>query len=410
MPFRAALSGLNAASSHLQVIGNNVANASTTGFKQSRTEFADVFAVSNLGSSADAIGVGVRVANVTQLFSQGNIEFTENGLDLAINGEGFFRLNDGGSVVYSRDGAFSVDNQGFIVNNRGHRLVGNLADNAGNITAGVGDLRITTGSIAPQATSNIEIGLNLDTAAAVPALAFDVNDPSTYNATTSLSVFDSQGNSHLATAYYRKTATNQWESHLFIGGTELTPTAPATGGLTFDVNGVLTAPAGGTVAYDAFTVPGSSGAPLSLTIDYTGGVTSTQFGAPFSVSSLVQDGFSAGELSGIDIAEDGTIQARFSNGRSRALGQVQLYNFANPQGLRQLGDNTWVETFDSGTPLPNIPGQGGSGLLQSGALEASNVDLTEELVAMITAQRNFQANAEVITTADAITQTIINIR
>ncbi len=413
MPFRTALSGINAASAQLQVIGNNVANANTTGFKLSRTEFADVFAQSNVGSSADAIGAGVRVSNVTQQFTQGNIDFTDNGLDVAINGNGFFQLSDAGTgaTVYSRDGAFSVDADGFIVNSRGDQLLARGSDGTGGITANVGGIQVTTSSQTPTPTSRIELGLNLDASAAVPAVTpFDPTNPSTFNSTTSLTLFDSQGSSHLATTYYVKTGDNAWQTHLFIGGNRVTETAPATGAITFNNNGTVATPANGEIAYDAFTVSGSAD-PLSLTLDYTGtGASSTQFGSAFAVDSLNQNGFPPGQLTGIDIGSDGIVLARFSNGQSNALGQIELANFDNPQGLRQLGNNTWVESADSGVAQPNEPGVGGVGLLQSGALEGSNVDITEELVSIISAQRNFQANAEVITTADTLTQTIINIR
>ncbi len=408
MPFRTALSGINAASSQLQVIGNNIANANTTGFKLSRTEFADIFAASNIGSPSDAIGAGVRVSNVNQQFTQGNIDFTDNGLDVAINGGGFFQLSDNGANVYSRDGAFSVDSQGFIVNSRGQRLQGNLGDAAGNITPTVGDLQVnSTGNLSPAASSRVELGLNLDASATAPTAAFDETNPASFNSTTSLTVFDSLGGSHLATTYYRKTGDNAWETRLFVDGTELTT---ADGALTFNDNGTIATPANGEVAYAAFPVAGGA-AELNLTLDYTGlGSPTTQFGANFAVNSLDQNGFPPGSLSGIDIGDDGVILARFSNGQSNPLGQIFLTDFENPQGLRQLGNNTWVQSADSGDARRNPPGVGGVGLLQSGALEASNVDITEELISIISAQRSFQANAEVITTADTLTQTIINIR
>ncbi|MBL1433312.1 MAG: flagellar hook protein FlgE [Gammaproteobacteria bacterium] len=410
MPFRTALSGINAASSQLQVIGNNIANANTTGFKSSRTEFADVFAASSIGAASDAIGSGVRVSNVTQQFSQGSIDFTDNGLDVAINGNGFFQLADAsnGGTVYSRDGAFSVDATGFIVNSRGDQLQARTADTSGNITANIGGLQVNTGALPPTATTSVELGLNLDATAVVPAITpFDANNPATFNSTTSLSVFDSQGGSQLATTYYVKTGDNAWNTHVLINGTELAPTAQA---LTFNTNGTLATPADGAIDYAPFALGGGT-APLALTLDYSGaGAATSQFGAAFSVDSLNQNGFPTGQLTGIDISSDGVLLARFSNGQSNALGQIQLANFDNPQGLRQLGNNTWVESADSGVAQPNIPGVGGVGLLQSGALEGSNVDITEELVAIISAQRSFQANAEVITTADALTQTIINIR
>jgi len=407
MPFQSALSGLNAATQDLRVIGNNVANSSTIGFKKSRAEFGDVYAATDLGTAADIPGSGVRVNAIAQQFTQGNLKFTDNNLDLAISGGGFFRLSDNGNTVYTRDGAFHVDRDGYIVNNTSQRLTANLADNNGNITGAMGELWLDTSDQQPQATAAIDLGVNLDSTATVPA-AFDVNDPTTYNGSTSLTIYDSLGSSHLGTTYFRKSADNTWESHLFIDGTEATPTAPATGVLTFNTDGTLATPAGGTVSYDPFAITGA--APLNLTLNYASNVATTQYGGPFSINSLAQDGFMTGRLTGVDVGEDGIVTARYNNGESKALGQVVLANFANSQGLRQMGDSNWVETADSGPALVGAPGTASLGMIQSGALEASNVDLTEQLVNLITAQRNFQANAQVISTADTITQTIINIR
>lgn len=407
MPFQSAMSGLNAATQELRVIGNNVANSNTIGFKKSRAEFGDVYAATDLGTAADIPGSGVRINSIAQQFTQGNLKFTDNNLDLAISGGGFFRLSDNGSTVYSREGGFRVDRGGYIVNNTSQRLTANLADSNGNITGAMGELWLDTSDISPQATANIELGVNLDATATVPA-AFDVTDPTTYNGSTSLTVYDSLGTSHLGTTYFRKSADNTWETHLFIDGTEATPTAPATGTLTFNSDGSLATPAGGTMAYDPFVITGA--APMNLTLDYTAKVPTTQYGGAFSINALAQDGFMTGRLTGVDVGEDGIVTARYNNGESKALGQVVLANFANSQGLRQMGDSNWVETADSGPALVGAPGTAGLGLIQSGALEASNVDLTEQLVNLITAQRNFQANAQVISTADTITQTIINIR
>jgi len=407
MPFQSALSGLNAATQNLRVIGNNVANSSTIGFKKSRAEFGDVYAATDLGTAADIPGSGVRVNAIAQQFTQGNLKFTDNNLDLAISGGGFFRLSDNGDTVYTRNGGFHVDRDGYIVNNTSQRLTANLADSNGNITGAMGELWLDTSDQQPQATAAIDLGVNLDSTATVPA-AFDVNDPTTYNGSTSLTVYDSLGSSHLGTTYFRKSADNTWETHLFIDGTEATPTAPATGALTFNTDGTLATPAGGTVSYDPFAITGA--ATLNLTLNYASNVATTQYGGPFSINSLAQDGFMTGRLTGVDVGEDGIVTARYNNGESKALGQVVLANFANAQGLRQMGDSNWVETADSGPALVGAPGTASLGLIQSGALEASNVDLTEQLVNLITAQRNFQANAQVISTADTITQTVINIR
>lgn len=405
MPFRIALSGLNASSAELKVVANNISNVSTTGFKKSRAEFADIYSVASLGNVGTAIGSGVAVAEVAQQFSQGNISFTDNGLDLAVSGQGFFRLSDKGSTVYSRAGSFSVDRDGYIVNPHSQRLTAYLADNTGNVTGAIGPVQLNTSNIEPQASSSISVGVNLDATSTIPP-AFNVASPTTYNNSTSLTVYDSLGTSHLAEIYYRKSAANTWDTHLFVDGTELTPSVGGT--LTFNPDGSLATPVGGQIAYNALPVSGADN--LSVTLDYASISPSTQFGSKFGVNSLDQDGYTTGRLSGLDISATGIVQARFTNGQSRTLGQVVLANFSNLEGLRQLGNTTWAESFDSGVALVGPPGTASLGQIQSGALEDSNVDLTEQLVAMITAQRNFQANSQVIKTADTVTQTIINIR
>jgi flagellar hook protein FlgE len=403
MPFRLALSGLNAAQTDLTVTANNVANVATTGFKGSRAQFADLFAATQVGVSATAIGNGVKVASVSQQFSQGNIDFTDNSLDLAISGNGFFVMNDGGAINYTRAGSFRVNNQGFVVNDRGQRLqVYPPLATGGFNTGGLSDLSLTTGVSQPQASSNIDLTANLPAAAAIPATAtFDPADPTSYNNTTSLTLYDSLGAAHTGSLYFVKTAANAWTSHLYIDGTAVGSTP-----LAFDPTGNLTGPAGGTFTFPNYA-PATGAAQIALTVDY-GAV--SQFGDNFTVNSTVQDGFTTGRLIGVDIDSSGVVQARFTNGRSNPLGQIAMSNFANPQGLQQLGDTSWAETFASGQAQRGEAGNSGFGLIQAGALEASNVDITEQLVNMITAQRNFQANAQMISTADSITQTIINIR
>ncbi|GAB4356946.1 MAG: flagellar hook protein FlgE [Gammaproteobacteria bacterium] len=419
MPFEIALTGLNASSADLSIIGNNIANSSTHGFKKSRGEFADIFAVSNLGTSENAIGQGVQLANVAQQFTQGNLTFTDNPLDLAVSGEGFFRLSENGTTVFSRAGQFHADRQGYIVNNDGQRLTGFLADASGNITGALGDLQISTANIAPSATGIVDLSLNLDANAPIIASAFNQADPTTYNHSTSATIYDSLGNGLLATTYYRRTGPNTWNSHLYVtppGGSpiEIIPAGGVAGDpvtLTFDSAGGLTAVApAGTVANSAAytsTSPATGAANLALELRYGG---TTQYGSAFTVASLTQDGYPTGRLASIDIEQDGTMFGRFTNGQSQVLGQVALANFNSTAGLRNLGGTSWAETFDSGAALVGAPGTGTLGLVQSGALEESNVDLSEELVNLITAQRNFQANAQVISSADQITQTIINIR
>ncbi len=405
MSFRTALSGLNAAQTDLSVTANNIANANTYGFKQSRAEFADVFSVSPLGVGRLQVGAGARVANVAQQFGQGTIEFTGNSLDLAVSGNGFFTLSDGGTPVFTRAGNFGTDRDGYVVNPSGHRLQVFPPNATGGFDTGrTNDLRLALGDNAPVATTRAEIGTNLPADASVPAVApFDPNDAESYNHTTSLTVFDSLGVAHVATLYYVKTANpNEWQVSTYIDGT-------AVGGaqtLQYSDSGALTTPATGDITLPGW-VPATGAAPINLTLNLAD---STQFGEAFAVNLLSQDGNTTGRLVGLDINAEGVVFARFTNGRSTALGQVAMTAFSNPAGLQKLGDNAWAETFESGQALRGAAGSASFGLVQSGALEGSNVELTEQLVNMIVAQRNFQANAQMITTQDQVTQAALNIR
>ncbi len=401
MAFRIAVSGLKAASADLDVTGNNIANANTTGFKASRAQFADVYAVSNLGGSQKSIGQGVQLAAVSQQFTQGNISFTENNLDLAISGEGFFVLDDNGVRAFTRSGAFGVDKDGFIVNPTGQKLVAYQAS-GGVVTGATGQLQLNTANLPPQVTGRVEVGVNLDSQETVPVAAFDPANTTSFNSSTSLTVFDSLGEEHLAALYFRKTGANAWESHLRIDGDNAQTTAVVP--LAFDNTGQLTT--GMPVTYGGFT-PTSGTAPFTLNLDFT---RTTQYGSQFGVNSLSQDGYTTGRLNAIDIDEQGVVLARYTNGENLIQGQVALANFANPQGLQPVGDTIWAQTNSSGTALVGAPGTASLGLVQSSALEESNVELAEQLVNMIVAQRSFQANAQMIRAEDEITQTIINIR
>ncbi len=403
MPFRIAISGIRAATGDLNVIGNNIANVNTAGFKGSRAEFADVFAVSNTGVASHASGQGVNTARVSQQFSQGNITFTDNGMDLAISGQGFFIVDDDGSQLYTRDGAFGLDREGFIVNANNQRLKGFSADSNGNITGAIGSMQISTANTAPQATSSVDLGANLDSQESAPLVApFDANDNASFNFTTATTVYDSLGGGHLAQFYFVKTGSGTWNMHTAVDGTAVGGASP----LVFGTTGALTTPAGGTITLPAFT-PSGGGAAMNVTLNVS---EMTQFGASFGVDRVVQDGYTTGRLSGIDIDTSGNVFARYTNGQSHVQGQVALANFPNPQGLRALGQNNWAETYEAGSVLIGAPGSSSLGLVQAGALEDSNVDLSEQLVKLIVAQRNFQANTEVIQTADATTQSVINIR
>lgn len=421
MGFNTAISGIKAATADLGVIGNNIANSSTTGFKTSRAEFADIYATSLLGAGSNAIGKGVSVASVTQEFSQGNISFTNNALDLAISGNGFFMLSDEGAALYTRAGSFKVDNEGYIVSNDGHRLQAFQADGAGNIGTQIGDLQLSTALIDPQATGLVDITANLDSRQVAPTVPFGgpfdafaapptAPDPDSYNGTTSATIYDSLGNPHVMSMFFVKTATaNEWEVHSTIDG--VTTSGPDT--LTFQSNGQFdpaTLPvelniAGWNPLNSDGTATGASAQTFNISLSR-----STQFGSELSVSSIIQDGFSTGQLRGLEFDETGVAFARYTNGQSRALGQVAVAGFSNANGLQPLGDTSWAETFSSGQASLAQAGTSGLGVIQSGALEDSNVEITEQLVNMIVAQRNFQANAQVIQTEDTITQTVINLR
>ena len=406
MSFQQGLSGLNAASRNLAAIGNNVANASTIGYKTARAEFADVFANSLSGSGGSQIGIGVSLAAVRQQFTQGNIITSANAMDLAINGAGFFRMSSNGVASYTRNGQFSLDRDGFIVNASGARLTGYPADPAGLVSASTpAELRISLANLAPQATSRATMALNLDSREAAVGPAFNINDAGTYSSSTAMTVYDSQGNATTLTAYFRKTAANAWEVYGAANGAVLNGGAPI-GTLAFGANGLLAADQTMNVS-----IPLANGAATPLAFPVTFPVTEmTQFGVNFAASTLTQDGFTTGRIAGFSIAEDGTILGRYTNGQTRAQGQVVLANFVSPQGLAALGNNQWAETAESGQALVAAPGSGSLGVLQAGALEEANVDLTAELVNMITAQRIYQANAQTIRTQDQVLQTLVNLR
>jgi len=407
MSFQQGLSGLNAASKSLDVIGNNVANANTVGFKQSETQFADVFANTLSGAGGTQVGIGTSLRAVSQEFTQGNITVSNNPLDLAINGKGFYRLSDNGAISYSRNGQFQVDKSGYLVNSDGSRLTGYAASATGVLdTSAPAELRVSTSDSTPRATSTVNAVLNLDSrASALNPATFDLLDPATYNNSTSVACYDGLGNSHTLSTYFLKTAPNVWQ--VFGAGDGTLIGAAALGTLTFKGDGTIDT-AASTIPM-ALSVPVTTGAvtPLVFDLDFTG---TTQFGSGFGVNSLAQDGFTSGRLTGLSVGADGTIQGRYTNGQSATLGQVTLANFNSPQQLKPVGNNAWTETADSGAPLVGTPGTGSLGALQSGAVEDSNVDLTAELVNMITVQRVYQANAQTIKTQDAVLQTLVNLR
>ncbi|CAA0099902.1 flagellar hook protein FlgE [Zhongshania aliphaticivorans] len=405
MSFRIALSGLNAASAHLDVTAHNIANVNTTGFKGSRAAFADVYATSNNDVTKTTPGAGVRLNTITQEFSQGNIDFTDNNLDLAISGEGFFTMKGSSGVTYTRAGAFSVDRDGYVVNNSLDRLQVFPPNGTGGFSTGsLSDLQLEVSENAPKGTASGDIGVNLPANAPVPsATPFDPSVPTSYNHATSMTIYDSLGAQHTATMYFVKdAAANSWNQQLYVDNNAVGGPNP----MVFSDAGELQTPASGVITYPSYD-PGTGASNLDLNFDYTA---TTQYGAEFGVNNLQQDGYTTGRLTGIEVGNTGIVSARFTNGQSKELGKVAMASFSNPNGLQQQGDTSWAETYASGSPRVGEAGSSDFGLLQSGALESSNVDLTSQLVEMITAQRNFQANTQMISTADAVTQAIINIR
>ncbi len=406
MGFNTALSGIQAASSDLGIIGNNIANSATTGFKSSRAEFADVYAASN-GAASTTVGQGVRMQNAAQQFSQGGINFTDNPLDMAISGEGFFQLEANGSQIYSRSGAFKLDANGFVVNNEGYSLMARQADTNGAITGAIAPLQLNNAYLDANPTAAVNGGINFDAREAETdsswSLVAGVPATAGYNSSTTTTIYDSLGNDHTISMYFSKldpaTNPNEWNVRTIVDGTLQDTTA-----VTFNSDGSFNSPSSIPITWNP---GGGATAGQSFTIDLS---SSTQYGSNFAVNSLSQDGYTAGQLLGVDVDDTGVVFARYSNGQSQVSAQVVLANFANKQGLKPVGDSSWVETFSSGSPVVSEPGTAGLGLVQSNALEDSNVDLTEQLVRMIEAQRNFQANAQTIQAEDTITQTIINLR
>jgi len=405
MSFNIALSGLNAASTDLNVISNNIANANTNGFKDSRAELADMVQGSQYTVAGVASGNGVNTQRVAQQFTQGTITTTSAPLDMAINGNGFFTLSDNGAKVYSRDGAFSTDSNGYVVNATGQRLqiYPPIAGTSTFSTGTLSDLQISPKPSAPAATTKANLAVTLSASATAPATAtFSATDPSSYNSTTAMTVYYSLGAAHSANFYFvQGGTTGSWTVHTVVDGTELGTGTPA----TFDSSGNLTAPSAA-VSLPAYT-PSTGAAPLSISLNMAGTV---QYGSSFAVSSLSQDGFATGQLSGVQIAQNGAITAQYTNGQTISLGQVAMTNFANPQGLQQLGNSTWAQSYGSGAPIAGAAGNSNFGTLQSGALETSNVDLTTQLVSMMNAQRNYQANSQVISTQDQLLQTLLHLQ
>lgn len=426
MSFGIGLSGLNAAKQDLEAISNNIANSNTVGFKGSRTEFADLYASSVGGGSSK--GTGVQVASTSQQFSQGNLTYTENALDMAISGNGYFVVDNNGQQAFTRAGYFSLNADNEVINNQGLNLQGFAADANGNILPGtLADLKINANEIPATATSAVEGAANLDSRVDnLSGTAFDAVNPDTYNSTMAFNVFDSQGNPHTLSLYFANQGGNVWHSYMQVDGKAIQNDLgdPAYLELQFSESGQFTSAALGTdytgptvdgvgvvngIVIPGADLAGSSGA-LVNDLDFSLDLTSfSQLGAEFSVNRAVQNGFPPGQLTGLEVSDEGILRALYSNGQSSVQGQVVLAAFPNDNGLIPAGDSLWNASFASGTPLYGAAGSGTLGGLQSAALEQSNVDLSLELVRLIEAQRNYQANAKTIETSSNLTQTLMQI-
>ena len=425
MAFQQGLSGLNASSEQLDVIGNNIANANTYGAKSSAAVFGDMYAsaLGGGGGTGNSVGIGVNVEAVEQNFSQGNITTTGNNLDLAINGGGFFALqNAQGDTVYSRNGQFQRNTNGYIVNATGDELLGQALSSTGQASGPNGvPIQLSNNPLPPQAASAVSMTANLDAAATPPTVTpVDFSNSSSYNFVTSQTLYGVNGSPVNVNYYFVEsaapttTAGGSWNVYMSAGGNTNADSVSTDGSgnptpvasFTFNSNGTL--PSGST-----FTLPNIPGGANGSTIN---GVTlnlagTTEYAGGFSVTSLTGGGYAAGNLSSYTIGNDGTIKAEYTNGETADVARVQLTNFENLNGLKPVGNNEWQATNTSGNPLPlGTPGTGVYGVLQSGALEDSNVDLTGSLVNMIVAQRAYQANAQTIKTEDTLMQTLVSLQ
>lgn len=406
MSFSQALSGLNAASSKLGVLGNNIANSQTVGFKSANTQFADVY--------AGSVGLGTRVSATLQNFKEGNLESTNRELDLAVSGQGFYRFQQNGEIVYSRNGQLSLTPDGFLQNASGARIMGYGVNADGEVQAGGQPqvLNVPADEMPANATTNVATTVNLDSrkVAGQDLNTAQVNngaDEIDYHYSNNFTVYDSLGNPRNITVYYEKTAVgNTWDAKVAMDGIH-----DAANDFTaeFNANGALLAPAAGAMPQINFTAAQLGGDPadLAFELNLAG---STQFGNTSTTSALSQNGYTSGTLVGITIQSDGTVMRNYANEQQRPAGQIALAYFRNPEGLRTAGDNAWTASNDSGQELLGAPGTGIFGTVESGAVESSNVDMARELVEMIVSQRAYQANSQTIKTQDELLQTAINLR
>lgn len=422
MGFQQGLSGLNAASKNLDVISNNIANVSTVGFKASRTEFSDVYATATFGANNLQAGLGAQTVSVAQQFTQGGLSVSSNPLDVAISGNGFFRLSGEAGNTYTRSGQFRLDKDGFLVTNTGENVTGYTQltlDSAFKVvgTSNLGNIQIDLEGINAQATTDLALNVNLDSAAVAPGsltppIPFSPGNPASYNYSTSVSVYDSLGTEHTVLYFFVKEdaalTPNTWTVHGYLDGTAAGDQidlggAGGTHTMGFSSTGNLISGLSTTNA--PIVIAGAE--DLRINMNFTG---SSQYFGGSGVNSVSQNGFQSGNLVGLSIGDDGVIAGRYSNGVNQPLQQLVLVTFRNPQSMIPVGQSQWVATLDAGAETINKPGEGVAGLIQAGSVEDSNTDLTSELVNLIIAQRLYQANAQSITAQSTILQTLVNLR
>ena len=421
------VSGLKAESDALGVVGDNIANVNTSGFKAQRAVFEDVLGHSILaGTSTGLPGSGVRVGDIQQMFTQGTLSNTGVSTDVALNGDGFFVVKgtvDGvSSDFYTRAGEFVIDKDGKLSNTSGLKVQGYQANGDGTFAASLSDVTAPTAALPARATTALSITANIDSSATTPALAWDPQDPAnTANFSTTMSIYDSLGNAHTADVYFRKTADNAWDYHVLVPGADLNPpvvgnSEVGSGALTFTTNGALNTATVTTAVSASFG--GGATAAQAITVDFgtsiaaggTGLDGTTQFAGPSNVSAQKQDGYASGDFSGVSVDGQGVVTGLYTNGEKIAMSQLGIAKFRSNDGLGRAGQNLWISTRESGTAAMGTAGSGGRGATTGGALEGSNVDLASEFVSMIQHQRSFSANSKTITTADEMLQELINLK
>lgn len=416
------VSGLNSNGQALSVIGDNIANVNTVGFKGSRMAFGDILSQSLTGlSGSSQVGRGVAVNGVTAMFTQGSFQNTSSGLDIAIDGEGFFMVNNNGATNYTRAGNFQLDQNGNVITPSGAILQGYLADATGNITGQIGNVQLLANANLPQATSTASLAVNLDSGATVPAGAWPaggiVNSATppaanTFNSTTSVTAYDTLGNAHQVNVYFAKGATaagppptTAWSAHyIYQDSAGLYQEAGGGQALTFSSTGVLTA--GNSSGALAFNWGGGVAAG-STTFDLTG---TTQVAGSFAISSISQNGYATGSLKNVMIDDKGMVTGVFTNGQTRNMAQLCLARFPAPTDLIKIGNNLFAQSSTSGQPIVGAAQTSGLGRTLSNTLELSNVDIAEEFTSLISAQRGFQANTKIITTTDELLNLLISIK